>query len=390
MFAWNILKVALGLGFVIFLHELGHFLLAKWNGVKVEKFSIGFGPTLASFRRGVGLRIGTGSRPPGRATRRPGARPSTSWPPSRWAATSRCSARTRRSGPTRPRSRPTPGPSTTSRSGPGWQIISAGVIMNVLLGSPASPSSTRQGGHRAARPRSAASCAGSPAYKAGLRAGDEIVAIDGRRDVGFKDLLSPGQPQRRRAEGPVHRPSGPARRPSTTSRSSRPATTARPMPTIGIRPASSLELRPRTPFRALPGQDVDKARPDAAASRADDTVVAVGPEGGRSSRWPTTTTSSARPSRSATGRSSSRSSGRTPKARPRRRRPAAKVDRPAPPLRRLRPPADARADRRDPARLARREGRVPRRGPDRRRRRPTRLRPDAPARRRPGRRPASR
>src|SRR5437763_7132310 len=61
----NILKVAFGLGFVVFLHELGHFLLAKWNGVKVEKFSIGFGPTLASFRRGVGLRIGTGSRPPG-------------------------------------------------------------------------------------------------------------------------------------------------------------------------------------------------------------------------------------------------------------------------------------------------------------------------------------
>ena len=42
-------KVALGLGFVIFIHELGHFLLAKWNGVKVEKFSIGFGPTLLGF-----------------------------------------------------------------------------------------------------------------------------------------------------------------------------------------------------------------------------------------------------------------------------------------------------------------------------------------------------
>ena len=49
---WNILKVALGLGFVIFIHELGHFLLAKWNDVKVEKFSIGFGPTLFGFRRG--------------------------------------------------------------------------------------------------------------------------------------------------------------------------------------------------------------------------------------------------------------------------------------------------------------------------------------------------
>ena len=37
---------------MIFIHELGHFLLAKWNGVKVEKFSIGFGTTIFGFRRG--------------------------------------------------------------------------------------------------------------------------------------------------------------------------------------------------------------------------------------------------------------------------------------------------------------------------------------------------
>ena len=49
---WNVFKVLFGLGFVIFIHELGHFVLAKWNGVKVEKFSIGFGPTLMGFKRG--------------------------------------------------------------------------------------------------------------------------------------------------------------------------------------------------------------------------------------------------------------------------------------------------------------------------------------------------
>ena len=37
-----ILKVAIGLGAVIFVHELGHFLVAKACGVKVEKFMIGF------------------------------------------------------------------------------------------------------------------------------------------------------------------------------------------------------------------------------------------------------------------------------------------------------------------------------------------------------------
>ena len=40
--AWNILLVAIGLGLVIFVHELGHFVAAKACGVKCEKFYIGF------------------------------------------------------------------------------------------------------------------------------------------------------------------------------------------------------------------------------------------------------------------------------------------------------------------------------------------------------------
>ena len=39
---WSILLAALGLGFVIFVHELGHFLAAKACGVKCEKFYVGF------------------------------------------------------------------------------------------------------------------------------------------------------------------------------------------------------------------------------------------------------------------------------------------------------------------------------------------------------------
>jgi hypothetical protein len=39
---WAIGSVAVGLGFVIFVHELGHFLVAKWCGVKCEKFYVGF------------------------------------------------------------------------------------------------------------------------------------------------------------------------------------------------------------------------------------------------------------------------------------------------------------------------------------------------------------
>src|SRR5665213_2368019 len=37
---------------LVFVHELGHFLMAKWVDIKVEKFSIGMGPKLFSFKRG--------------------------------------------------------------------------------------------------------------------------------------------------------------------------------------------------------------------------------------------------------------------------------------------------------------------------------------------------
>ena len=32
--------------FIIIFHELGHFLLAKKNGIRVDEFSLGLGPTL--------------------------------------------------------------------------------------------------------------------------------------------------------------------------------------------------------------------------------------------------------------------------------------------------------------------------------------------------------
>jgi regulator of sigma E protease len=40
------------IGVLVFIHELGHFLLAKWSGVRVEKFSLGFGKRLFGVRKG--------------------------------------------------------------------------------------------------------------------------------------------------------------------------------------------------------------------------------------------------------------------------------------------------------------------------------------------------
>jgi len=54
-----VLALILGFGFLIFIHELGHFLAAKWVGIKVTQFAIGFGQSICAWRKGIGLRIGS-------------------------------------------------------------------------------------------------------------------------------------------------------------------------------------------------------------------------------------------------------------------------------------------------------------------------------------------
>lgn len=49
---WSYFLVVLGFSVVVFVHELGHFLAAKWAGVRVERFAIGFGRELFGFTRG--------------------------------------------------------------------------------------------------------------------------------------------------------------------------------------------------------------------------------------------------------------------------------------------------------------------------------------------------
>lgn len=50
--------VVLGFGFIIFVHELGHFLAARWAGIRVLAFAVGFGPAALAYRKGLGLRRG--------------------------------------------------------------------------------------------------------------------------------------------------------------------------------------------------------------------------------------------------------------------------------------------------------------------------------------------
>jgi regulator of sigma E protease len=55
----DFLLVLLGFGAIIFVHELGHFLAARWAGIRVLAFAVGFGPALVSFRKGLGMRAGS-------------------------------------------------------------------------------------------------------------------------------------------------------------------------------------------------------------------------------------------------------------------------------------------------------------------------------------------
>ena len=48
----TLLSFAFVLGVLVFVHELGHFMMARWHGVRVFTFSLGFGPKLFSVKRG--------------------------------------------------------------------------------------------------------------------------------------------------------------------------------------------------------------------------------------------------------------------------------------------------------------------------------------------------
>ncbi|MCE9631118.1 MAG: site-2 protease family protein [Planctomycetia bacterium] len=185
---WVVLQVAGGLGFVIFVHELGHFLVAKACGVKCEKFFLGFdigGLKLASFKYGE-TEYGIGALPLGGYVKMLGQDDN----PSAAAAEAH---RARLSGDLP--AEPIAGPHAAwdPRSYPAQSvpkrmaIISAGVIMNVifavLMASWAFGIGVREMTCALSSVRT-----GGAAWRAGLRTGDEIVAIGGRKDPIFNDL----------------------------------------------------------------------------------------------------------------------------------------------------------------------------------------------------------
>jgi regulator of sigma E protease len=280
-FIWDIMKTALGIGFVIFVHELGHFLLAKWNGVKVERFSIGFGRTLISYRKGVGFRVGTGSRPPGPDD------PPTYGETEYVLAVLPLGGYVKMLGESlEDQSQETvktddPRSFTQKSVFARMQIITAGVIMNFILAVFCFAFVYSQGWTDTAAHIGGVLPGGS-AYKAGLRPGDDIVAIDGRRDVGYSvlrqkvNLSAAGQ----KVVFTIKRPGvdkeltlaiEPIRYPNES------------LPTIGVLSSASLDLVPSLPYIPEPGQKAEPSKPFAKESEKDKDkvkLIAFGPEGG--------------------------------------------------------------------------------------------------------------
>jgi membrane-associated protease RseP (regulator of RpoE activity) len=197
----------LALMVAIFLHEGGHFVTAKLFGMKVERFFLGFGPTLWSFRRGE-TEYGIKALPLGGFCKIAGMSPYES---DHNFLEEDHSAK-RQPGPVAPPLPPQTPPSRQFRNKPAWQraiVLAAGsfthflvailltwvVLVAIGIGT-GKPTTTIQN-------TVATTSAGdpAPAEAAGLRAGDRIVAVDGRRVATFDELRDAltgkaGQPTR--------------------------------------------------------------------------------------------------------------------------------------------------------------------------------------------------
>jgi regulator of sigma E protease len=162
---WRALLVCLGLGFVIFIHELGHFLAAKWCDVHVQTFSIGFGPALpgCSFQRGETI-YKIAMLPLGGYVNMVGE------------------------GPEADEDEDYPRSFKNKTVGQRMLIISAGVIMNVLLGAICFVVVYRL--HGMPRPPAVVYVTepGSPAWQKGVRSGWVINKIDHINKPWFDDL----------------------------------------------------------------------------------------------------------------------------------------------------------------------------------------------------------
>jgi regulator of sigma E protease len=186
---FSIAVAIVAIGFLIFVHELGHFLACRLTRTRVETFSIGFGPRLFGWERHLGRRTFTVGRrrfaaaegamdvriaavPLGGYVKMAGEIGGDGTP----------------GGPDGERPPPKPDEFPAKPFLARVFIISAGVLMNVLTAI-AFYTVAFAGGVPETAPVVGAATEGGPAWAAGLRPGDRIVSFGGEPVRSFEDLF---------------------------------------------------------------------------------------------------------------------------------------------------------------------------------------------------------
>lgn len=157
----SILQAGLGIGLLIFVHELGHYLAARLAGVRVEVFSLGFGQRVFGFvRNGTDYRLSL--IPLGGYVRVAGEDPT---------------------------QRENLADDDLYAKGFGARALffSGGVLMNVLFALVAFPLIFRSGVEFTA-PVVGDVQTGGAAWRAGIEPGDRIAAVGGKRTYSFENL----------------------------------------------------------------------------------------------------------------------------------------------------------------------------------------------------------
>ena len=169
---------------LVFVHELGHYLVARWNGVRVEVFSIGFGPELFGWNNRAGTRWKISAIPLGGYVKMfgdadPASMPAADLP--EMTAAERDVAFHHKRLPQRA------------------AIVAAGPVANFIFAIVALAGLFMTVGQPFTPPQIGTVQQGSAAEAAGMQAGDRIVSLDGQRIERFEDVqrivrLDPGQP----------------------------------------------------------------------------------------------------------------------------------------------------------------------------------------------------
>lgn len=180
----TVLAFVLVLGPLVFIHEMGHYLVGRLFGVKAESFSIGFGKEVAGWTDKRGTRWRLSALPLGGYVQFAGDMNPASVPSAEWLAL-----------PAEERER-------TFQAKPVWQralIVLAGPVTNLLLAVAILAGFTLAYGKVVVPPVIGLIQQGSAAEKAGVRLGDRVISMRGSAVRSFIDVRMtvaqhPGEP----------------------------------------------------------------------------------------------------------------------------------------------------------------------------------------------------